>query len=113
MGSLEDQEKEDRELQKQLKETLKLRDQIEESVSKVLSELRMSRQEFSDYLSNPNNFTDAEWGFVQRHKESLFENIWSKLGREEKEKIEKKKVKEKGQKRKRKMIGARKKWIQM
>jgi len=113
MNTLDDQNKADAELDELLDKNLKLRAEIEDKLNDVFSEMHMSKKEFTNYLHNPGNFTAAEWDYVESYRDQMMESIWRELGEEEKKKYEKKKVRQKGKKRSRKMIGARKKWIQM
>lgn len=90
-----------------------MRDDLQAKFNKVGEMLGMSSKEISVYLNNPNNFSPSQWAKMQMDKKRAEEQLYLGMGKGEKEQRAKKAIEKQAKERRGKMIGARKKWLQM
>lgn len=87
---------------------------IEKKLSGVYDKSGRSREELTNYLENPNNFTKTQWERMESIRESLREKVYAAIGKKKAKKIEDDKKKAKMDKnRKGKTLGSRKGWMPM
>jgi len=91
----------------------KMRREIQRKIEEIYEKSGVSQKELEDYLSNPNNFNQAEWTRVQANRDRFLEKIWQAVGKDKKKKIVLKEKKKQTKKRKGKMLGHRKGWLPM
>lgn len=103
----------DKEVDEAFNRMTQIRDEIVKKLEALYKEGGITPQDLSSYLDDQKNFPGKLFDSVQQQREKLLEDIWKGLGKKEKVKHIRKKAKKMGKKRKRKMIGGRKKWIPM
>lgn len=102
------------ELKQQLEIVKKQQIDLQKQLEEIYEKTGWSPQRMIDFLSNPNNFTPAQWEELQKHKKHLDDFIWNQLGAEKKKQAEEKEKEKIQSSRKGKTLGARKKnWIPM
>jgi hypothetical protein len=90
-----------------------MKDDLDAKLNKVGELVGMSTKEISSYLNNPNNFSPAQWEKMQADRKKVEQQLYLGMGQEVKEKKAKKVLEKKAKERRGKMIGSRKKWLQM
>jgi hypothetical protein len=90
-----------------------MKDDLDAKFNKVSELIGMTSKEIASYLNNPNNFTPSQWEKMQADKKKAEEQLYLGTGKEAKEKKAKKVIEKQAKDRRGKMIGARKKWLQM
>lgn len=103
----------DPELNDMFAKIYKMKDDLDNKFSRVREITGLSGSEISNYLNNPNNFTPFQWKQMEMDKKQAEEKLYLGLGKGSKEKSAKKLVEKKTKERRGKMLGARKKWLQM
>ncbi len=92
-----------------------MKDDLDSKLNKICEMTGMSTKEINSYLNNPNNFSPQQWERMERAKKNVEEKLYLGLGLGIVAKQQKAKKAQEKQTRERrgKMIGARKKWMQM
>jgi hypothetical protein len=91
----------------------KMKDDLDSKFSHIREMTGMSGTEISTYLNNPNNFTPFQWKQMESDKKLAEERLYLGLGHGTKERRAKKVSEKQAKERRGKMLGARKKWLQM
>lgn len=103
---------EDQEIKEMLAKIDEYRTNIEKITDEAYQKLGKNFNEILTYLNNPNNFPSKVWQELQRERNERQNKVNKMIGKESKGKAIKK-PQDAGQKRKSKMIGARKRWLPM
>jgi hypothetical protein len=81
--------------------------EIDKRLGEILSQSGFTGQSLKDYLSNPNNFTQQQWKFVNNYRMTMQNKLKSIMGGKPLPEIKKKSDPKK------KSIGSRKHWLDM
>lgn len=103
----------DDELEQRLASVLQKRDEVEEQIDKLYSQMGFSKKTLTDYLSNPQNFSETQWNYLSRYRKEMEDKIWGMLDEKGKKELKTKQEIKKGKAAKGKTIGGRKNWISM
>ncbi len=107
-------EKEIAKLLKELEGVRKQREGLDQNVDTLFEKAGLSPTEVSNYLDNPDNFTEQQWKRIQKNREEIQAFVWDALGEEKKERYLAEKKKKRGKKRKKKTLGSRRRgWIKL
>lgn len=86
---------------------------LKDKINEVFAKGNITSVDIENYLSNSSNFSNTQYETIQKDRQKLLENIWTKLGKKAKETHTKKKDTQVSKRRSRKFIGSRKNWISM
>lgn len=103
----------DPELESRFSEIEKIHNEIEKKLDDVYSQSTFSKKSITDYLDNPNNFNSLQWAQIEKRRQEFQDQIWSILGKKQKDKAMKKSEGKLAKEGKGKTLGSRKKWMPM
>lgn len=86
---------------------------LQKRIQRICQLSGMSKEELESYIEDPKNFRADQWKKMQEEKEEYEAKIVTGLGMEAKTRSQGIKKKKLDKDRKGKMLGARKKWLQM
>jgi len=102
----------DDELRHELLKIHSMHDDLNVKLGELHDRIGYSRDDFDAYFSNSANFTTEEWGKIQSEKDRVASQLG--LGKAERTKLTKKHQGDKlSKERKGKMLGGRKRWLDM
>lgn len=90
-----------------------LREDVVKKLDALERGMGMSVKDVKEYLDNPRNFKKGVWEVIQRQRKMIEGRIFDLMSKDMKGKVQKQEAAKTGKERKKKSLGARKKWIQV